>query len=98
MRSIHFPTGIRRYGTRKYIQVFSGVVMMKHSVKVQHCIESICNQGCQSVGAIIEQLEAGEDLQFTRSLTANERQIVLQELKSVMDVYAKRGCPTDIIE
>ncbi len=54
---------------------------------VQHCIEALCSEGCQSVRDSIEKLEQGETLPATRALSQDECRLVLIELKAIMAVY-----------
>ena len=54
---------------------------------LQACVESICGKGCQSVRRDIEVLENAGELPETRGLSAAERDLVLDELKSIMAVY-----------
>ena len=55
---------------------------------VDQCVEALCLKGCKEVWGDIEALEQGIPLPETRSLSASERGMVLQELKSIMSVYA----------
>ena len=62
-----------------------------HSDKIQQCVEALCQNGCRAVRATIEVLENGEGVPQVDGLTAEERNAVLTELKSIMSVY-KRDC------
>lgn len=55
---------------------------------VDRCIELLCLKGCKAIWGDIEALEEGARLPETESLTAGERRLVLQELKSIMSVYS----------
>lgn len=59
--------------------------------KIAHCIEVLCQKGCKEVSLIILALERGEVMAETQELNENERQAVLQELKSIMAVYQEGG-------
>ena len=52
-------------------------------------VESICEQGCQSVNKKITQLQNNETCDETSNLDASEKQIVLKELITIMQVYDK---------
>lgn len=56
-------------------------------------LEALCEKGCQQVWADIDALERGDVLLETRDLGAEERRLLLRELKQVMAVYADR-CST----
>lgn len=60
------------------------------SKKVDLCLETLCNDGCQSVWGYIDTLAAGRDLPQTSGLSAAEREWVLAELKAIMAVYENR--------
>ena len=60
--------------------------------QVQDCIEALCQKGCRSVRESIMALEHGEKLPETRGLTAEQVQVVLDDLKAVMAVYGD-VCP-----
>ena len=57
------------------------------SSPIEHCIEVLCHKGCKALWADIETLEQGRQLEETRDLTVEERQLVLNELKAIMAVY-----------
>jgi len=67
---------------------------MHKSPAVEHCIELLCHKGCRQVWQEIEALEQGRELPEARDLNAEERAIVLTELKAVMAVYEGR-CSID---
>ena len=54
---------------------------------LQTTVESICEQGCERVNAIITALESGHAVAETAELGNTERQQVLYELKAIMAVY-----------
>lgn len=56
---------------------------------LQPIVESLCETGCQNVNAVIEILNNGEYLKETAELSAQERALVLNELKIIMSVYDK---------
>jgi len=57
---------------------------------LQSCVEEICSHGCTHVRKIIRLLEARQPPAELQSLTAHERETVLQELKAIMAVYDAR--------
>jgi len=57
------------------------------SVRVETCVEALCQRGCREVGAIIVQLDAGEVVEGTDHLNSDERSAVLAELRAIMAVY-----------
>ncbi len=57
---------------------------------VEKCIEALCACGCEAVRASIRQLESGRPLPEAESLSEEQRQGVLRELKSIMSVYDAR--------
>ena len=61
---------------------------------VEHCVEVLCNQGCQSVWRNIEVIEAGEKPDAMDGLSGEECEQVLEELKSIMAVYDAAGSCT----
>ena len=62
-------------------------MMTKLPQNLQHCVESLCGDGCQAVNGYIEQLERGGSVPQTEILSYEERQELLIELKSIMAVY-----------
>jgi len=54
---------------------------------IEECIEILCNKGCRSVRKDIAALEHGQVLPEAWQLDAEERRMVLRELKSIMAVY-----------
>lgn len=67
---------------------------MHHLSPVEHAIEVLCHKGCRQVWREIVALERGEVLPETEGLSAKERALVLQELKTIMSVYGDR-CSID---
>ncbi len=59
---------------------------------VEARLEAICQKGCRTVQLDIARIEQGEDLPETRGLTAEERRVLLAELKQIMAVYGD-SCP-----
>ena len=53
-------------------------------------VESICALGCSKVNAFIADIEAGQRRDELRSMTSQQRQQVLRELKNVMQVYQRQ--------
>ena len=58
---------------------------------IQHCIETLCSDGCCNVNDYIARLETGEALPQTTHLNLAERQEVLKELKAIMAVYKTKS-------
>lgn len=58
--------------------------------RIDHCVETLSHEGCTEVWRIIADLESGKEVAETNGLTAEERQAVLAELKSIMAVYQGR--------
>ncbi len=65
--------------------------MITNDKQIEICLEQICEQGCLAVNKIIQQLEQGKEIEVVWHLNALQRGILLDELKSVMAVYAKTG-------
>ena len=55
--------------------------------KLTEYLEILCQSGCDAVNATITAIESEQPISSIDSLTADERNIVLQELKSIMSVY-----------
>ncbi len=55
-------------------------------------IEEVCKQGCIQVNQTISQLEKGQCPDELQQLNPTERDSVLKELKSVMDIYSGDIC------
>ena len=54
---------------------------------IEKSVEVICNKGCQQVNLVIQALERGDKTGEVQSLSQHERHQVLNELKSIMNVY-----------
>ena len=59
---------------------------MDHN-KLTSYLEVLCQSGCDTVNATIEAMENNQPISIINDLTADERQIILRELKSIMAVY-----------
>lgn len=59
--------------------------------RIAHCIEVLCQKGCKEVSLVILALERGEPMAEVQELNEDERQVVLNELKSIMAVYQENG-------
>ena len=62
-----------------------------NQAKIHECIEALCEKGCDEVNRTIQKMEQGETVEEAAGLAADEHQVVLQELKSIMAVYQERG-------
>jgi hypothetical protein len=60
------------------------------TTQVNQCIDALCQCGCDAVRATIEAMEAGADVPQVQTLSSEEREQVLDELKAVMAVYDAR--------
>ncbi len=58
-----------------------------HVYSVDEVIEALCQDGCQAVRGYIEQLENNTPMELLDGLREQEKQAVLLELRSIMDVY-----------
>ena len=58
-----------------------------NDTKITQAVESICAMGCSSVNAIIETIEAGNDVEGFDQYTDMEISVILKELKIIMAVY-----------
>jgi len=67
----------------------TGVVPMDNP-QIAQCIEQLCQCGCTDVRNTIAQLEAHQVVPQVEGLTAQERRVVLEELKAIMAVYDQR--------
>ena len=65
---------------------------MVNNLKVEQCVESLCQNGCAAVRATITAIETGAAISQTRGMNEEERSVVLEELKAIMSVY-DRPCP-----
>jgi hypothetical protein len=59
--------------------------------EIEQAVDTICNQGCQYVNALLENDSVRNECSALAILCAEEQSIVLQELASVMSVYAQTG-------
>ena len=59
--------------------------------KVNRCVESLCQAGCDVVRATISSMEMGLASEQTRDLDKQEFAAVLSELKTIMAVYDKQS-------
>ena len=59
--------------------------------KLERCVETLCQHGCDSVSAYIEALRAGQVFAEVADLNVAERQMVLDELVSIMAPYEGEG-------
>ncbi len=57
--------------------------------KIDHCIETICQKGCDEVLNLIHAMERGETPPDTAHLNPGERQAVQRELQALMAVYGR---------
>ena len=56
-------------------------------LKVQSCVESICELGCERVNEIIALIEAEKAVDEVSALDRDEQNRVLHELRAIMAVY-----------
>ena len=63
-------------------------------LKVEQCVEKLCENGCATVRATIEAMEQDINNVPLSGLKREEQQQVLKELKGIMSVY-DRPCPID---
>lgn len=61
--------------------------MPAHKDKIDQCVESLCNQGCNRVSEYIAELRAGQEFPEVAELSGEERRLVLEELESIMAAY-----------
>lgn len=64
--------------------------MLTASQKVNDRITAVCETGCAAVRASIQVMEQGLDVEFSKDLSPNERQLMLSELKAIMSIYDRR--------
>ena len=55
--------------------------------KVSRCVDSVCEKGCTAVNSAIQMLEKDSPVPEADTLNDEEKQRLLQELKSIMAVY-----------
>lgn len=65
------------------------------SVRVTRCVETMCQKGCKALWEDIAALEQGAIPRETKKLDFSERNLVLEELKSIMSVYATSCKPAN---
>jgi len=65
---------------------------MVDKLKIEQCVESLCQNGCATVRATITAME--QDISNVRleGLALSEQQQVLNELKVIMSVYDEKNC------
>lgn len=61
------------------------ILVRYHSI--EDCVEAICNKGCQAVRSDIDLLRRGGCTPELQGFSAADRQRVLKELQTIMDVY-----------
>ena len=61
-----------------------------NSDQVSQCIDALCQCGCDAVRATITAMESGLVVPQVETLSKEDRQRVLNELKAVMAVYDDR--------
>ncbi len=66
-------------------------VQIRLAGTVEHCVESLCRQGCARVNESISALQSGQPVPGIEALDKTERQALLEELVSIMAVY-QRSC------
>ncbi len=59
--------------------------------EIDQAIDSICNQGCQYVNAVLKDVSVRQDCNELAPLCEEDQAVVLTELKSVMSVYDQTG-------
>jgi len=60
---------------------------MIDKLKVEQCVESLCQNGCAAVNATIAVMEQDIHSVSLDGLHPEEYKMVLSELKAIMDVY-----------
>ncbi len=61
------------------------------SSRIDRVTHLICQRGCQYVNLILNDKKAQQDCSELLNLSGNEKEVVIQELKSVMSVYDQSG-------
>lgn len=56
------------------------------------CIEQLCQQGCNAVRRVIDELQQGFPVPEAVQLSQEEQRTLLQELQEIMSVYDNRDC------
>ena len=64
--------------------------MPGNNEQIQLIIEQICVTGCDRVNEVIEILERDENIEETKLLSAEECDIILHDLKSIMAIYEQQ--------
>ena len=64
---------------------------MVDKLKVEQCVESLCQNGCATVRATISAMEKDISNVPLAGLEASEQQQVLNELKVIMSVYDQKS-------
>ena len=59
--------------------------------QLQQIVDALCHDGCKAVSRYISEMEAGSYPEQMQSLSNNQKQAVLAELKSIMAVYDRCG-------
>ncbi len=62
-----------------------------NSEQLSQCIDALCQCGCDAVRATITAMESGVVVPQVETLSEEERQAVLEELKAVMAVYDRKS-------
>ncbi len=62
------------------------------NLRVDDCLEAICQLGCKEVGRKLELMDQGVFVTDVAGLSSAERQQVHEELRAVMDVYGGGCC------
>jgi 4-hydroxy-3-methylbut-2-en-1-yl diphosphate synthase IspG/GcpE len=62
-----------------------------NSEQLSQCIDALCQCGCDAVRATITAMESGVVVPQVETLSEEERQVVLEELKAVMAVYDRKS-------
>ncbi|HEB58920.1 MAG TPA: hypothetical protein ENJ01_06855 [Gammaproteobacteria bacterium] len=65
-----------------------------HDPHINHCVEQLCKQGCNTVRKAIQHLSHGQAPDEVRRLSPAQQREVLRELRAIMAVYDRRerGC------
>lgn len=61
--------------------------MTDEQIRVELCVEALCQEGCRKVTEYIGLLKTGEIFREVAMLSTTERQAVLEELESIMSAY-----------
>ena len=61
--------------------------MTEARARVNHCIDNICQLGCDGVRNTIAAIEKGETPEQVSSLNGEDKRHVLTELKDIMAIY-----------